>query len=62
VPKILGTRYNEQDMSHELLVVYCGFAIGEATCEFYSDMAVDVSEIVAKFRESHNDPDMVSEM
>jgi hypothetical protein len=31
VPKILGARYNEQDMLHELFVAWRGFPVSEAT-------------------------------
>jgi hypothetical protein len=55
VSKILGARYNEQEMFHELLVAWRGFPVGEATWEPYSFMAVDVLDMVAKFMESHED-------
>jgi hypothetical protein len=60
--KILGARYNEQDMFHEWLVVWRGFQVGEVTWEPYSVMAVVVPEVGTKFIKSDNDPDMVSEM
>jgi hypothetical protein len=62
VLKILDARYNEQEMFHELLVAWRGFPVGEATWEPYSVMAVDVSDMVAKFMESHEDKDAVREM
>jgi hypothetical protein len=55
VPKILDARYNEQEIFHEFLVAWRGFPVGEATCEPYSDMAVGVPEMVAKFMESEDD-------
>jgi Chromo (CHRromatin Organisation MOdifier) domain len=62
VAKILNARYNEQEMFHDLLVAWRGFPVGEATWEPYSGMAVDVSGMVAKFMESHEDIDMVRKM
>jgi hypothetical protein len=55
VSKIPDARYNEQEMFYELLVAWRGFLVGEATWEPYSVMAVDVSDMVAKFMESHED-------
>jgi hypothetical protein len=52
VSKILDVRYNEQEMFHELLVLWVGFLVGRATKEPYSVMTVDVPEMVAKFMES----------
>jgi hypothetical protein len=60
VSKTLDARYNEQDMFH-VLVAWRGFPVGEATWEPYLVMAVDVPEMVTKFTESHDDPDMVSQ-
>jgi hypothetical protein len=60
--KILDARYNEQEMFHELLVAWRGFPDGEATWKPYSIMAVDVSDLVAKFVELHEDIDAVREM
>jgi hypothetical protein len=60
--KILDARYNDQEMFYELLVAWRGFPVGEATWEPYSVMAVDVSDMVAKVMESHEDIDMVREM
>jgi Chromo (CHRromatin Organisation MOdifier) domain len=62
VSKILDARYNEQEMFHELLVVWRGFPVEEATWETYSVMAVDIPHMVAKFMESHEDIDAVREM
>jgi hypothetical protein len=62
VSKIIDARYNEKEMFHELLVVWRGFPVGEATWEPYSVMAVDVPDIAAKFMESHEDIDAVREM
>jgi Chromo (CHRromatin Organisation MOdifier) domain len=62
VSKILDARYNEQEIFQELLVAWRGFPVGEATWEPYSVMAVDVTEMVAKFMESHDDTDMVRTM
>jgi hypothetical protein len=62
VSKILDARYNDQEMFHELLVAWRGYPVGEATWEPYSVMAVDVSDMVAKFFESHEDIDAVREM
>jgi hypothetical protein len=45
-----------------LLVAWRGFAVREATWEPYSVMAEDVPDMVAKFMESHEDIDAVSEM
>jgi hypothetical protein len=59
---IIGMRYNEQEMFHELLVSWRSFPVGEITWEPYSAMAVDVPEMVTKFMESHDDPDMVSKI
>jgi Chromo (CHRromatin Organisation MOdifier) domain len=59
VSKILGARYYEQDIFQQLLVAWRGFPVGEATWEPYSVLAVDVSEMVKKFIESHDDLDMV---
>jgi hypothetical protein len=60
--KILGERYNEQEILHESLVAWRVFPVGEATSEPYSFMAKDVSEMMRKFMESHNDLDMVSKI
>jgi Chromo (CHRromatin Organisation MOdifier) domain len=49
-------------MFHQLLVAWRGFPVGEATWEPYSDMAVDVPEMVTMFVKSHDDPDMVIKM
>jgi Chromo (CHRromatin Organisation MOdifier) domain len=49
VSNILDTRYNGQEIFHELLVAWRGFPVGEATWEPYSVMAVDVPDIVTKF-------------
>jgi hypothetical protein len=62
VSKILDERYNEQEIFHELLVAWRGFPVEEATLEPYSDMAVDVPDMVAKFMESHEEIDAVREM
>jgi Chromo (CHRromatin Organisation MOdifier) domain len=62
VSKILDASYNEQEMFHELLVAWRGFPVGEATWEPYSVMAVDVSDIVTKFVESHEDINSMREM
>jgi hypothetical protein len=62
VSKILYARYNEQEMFHELLVAWRGFPVGESTWKPYSVMAVDVSDMMAKFMESHEDIDAVREM
>jgi hypothetical protein len=39
-----------------------GFPVGETIWEPNSDMAVNVSEMVAKFMDSHDDTDMVYKM
>jgi hypothetical protein len=44
------------------LVAWGGYPIGEAIWKPYSVMAVDVPEMVTKFMESYDDPDMVREM
>jgi hypothetical protein len=62
VSKILDACYNEQEMFHELLVVWPGFPFEEATWEPYSVMAVDVPDMVTKFMESCEDIDAVREM
>jgi hypothetical protein len=62
LPKILDARYNGQEMFHELLVAWRGFPIGEATWKFYSVMATDIPDMVAKFMESHEDIDTVRKM
>jgi Chromo (CHRromatin Organisation MOdifier) domain len=62
VSKILDARYNEQEMPHELLVAWRGFAVGEVTWEPYSVMALDFPDMMAKFMESHEDIDAVREM
>jgi hypothetical protein len=62
VSMILGARYNEQDMFHELFLARRDFPVGEATREPCSVMAVDVLEMVTKFTDSHDVPDMVSNM
>jgi Chromo (CHRromatin Organisation MOdifier) domain len=62
VSKILDARYNEQEIFHELLVAWRGFPVEESTWEPYSVMAVDVSDMVAKFMESHEDIDTLREM
>jgi uncharacterized protein (DUF2164 family) len=62
VSKILDARYNEQEMFHELLVAWRGFPVGEATCEPYSVMAVDVPDMVTKFMKSHEDVETVRKM
>jgi hypothetical protein len=62
VSKIIGARYNEQDMFLELLVVWRSIPVGEVTWEPYSVMDVDVPAMVTKFMESHDDPHMVSKM
>jgi hypothetical protein len=49
-------------MFYELLVAWRDFPVGEATWEPYSGMAVDASDMVAKFMESHEDTDAVREM
>jgi hypothetical protein len=53
VSKILDALYNEQEKFHKLLVALRGFPVGEATWEPYSVMAVIVSDMMAKFMESH---------
>jgi hypothetical protein len=62
VSKILDARYNEQEMFHDLLVAWRGFPVGEATWEPYSGMAVNVSDMVANFKESQEDIDTVRKM
>jgi Chromo (CHRromatin Organisation MOdifier) domain len=62
VSKIFDARYNEQEMSHELLVAWRSFPVGEATWEPCSVMAVDVPDMVAKFTESHEDIETVRKM
>jgi hypothetical protein len=62
VSKILDARYNKQEMFHELMVAWRGFPVGEATCEPYSMMDVDVPDMVVKFMESHEDIDAVRKM
>jgi hypothetical protein len=46
----------------ELLVARHHLPVGKATWESYSVMVVDVLEMMTKFMESHDDPDIVSEM
>jgi hypothetical protein len=62
VSKILDAHYNVQEMFHELKVAWRGFAVGEATWEPYSVMAVGVPDMVAKYMESQEDIDAVREM
>jgi hypothetical protein len=62
VSKILDKRYNAEDIFHELLVAWHGSQVGEVSWEPYFVMAVDVSEMVTKFMESYDVPDMVSKM
>jgi ribosomal protein S17 len=62
VSKKPDARYNEQEIFHELLVVWRGFSVGEATWEPYSVVVVDGPEMVAKFMESHDNTDMVRKM
>jgi hypothetical protein len=62
VSRILSARYNEQETFHDILVAWRGFPIGQATWEPYSLMAVDVSEMMTQFMESHDDPDRVGKM
>jgi hypothetical protein len=62
VSKILDARYNEQEIFHKLLVAWRGFPVGEATWEPYSGMAVNVSDMVANFKESQEDIDTVRKM
>jgi hypothetical protein len=62
VSKILDASYNKQEVFHELSVVWSGSPVGEATCEPYSVMAVDVPEMVANFLESHDETYMVRKM
>jgi hypothetical protein len=60
--KILDASYNDQGLFHELLVAWRGFSVGEATWEPYSIMAVDVPDMMAKFKQSHEDIDTVHKM
>jgi hypothetical protein len=53
VSKIFDACNNEQKMFHDLVVAWRGIPVGEATWEPYSVLAVDVSEMVTKFMESH---------
>jgi hypothetical protein len=62
VSRILDALYNKQEMFHGLLVAWRGFPVGGATWEPYSVMVVDVSDMVAKFMESHEDIDTVRKM
>jgi hypothetical protein len=45
-----------------LLVAWRVLPVGEVTWEPYSVMAVDVPDMMTKFMESHDDPDMISKM
>jgi hypothetical protein len=56
------SRYNEQEMFHELLVAWRGFPVEKATWEPYSVMIFDVPDIAAKFMKSHEDVDAVREV
>jgi hypothetical protein len=49
-------------MFHELLVAWRDFPVGEASWQPHPVIAVDVSKIVTRFMEFHDDPDMVSKM
>jgi hypothetical protein len=49
-------------MFYELLVAWRGFSVGRACWKTYSVMTVNVPEMVTKFIEPHDDPDMVSKM
>jgi hypothetical protein len=60
--RTLDARYNAKEMFHELLVARRGLPVGEATWEPYSVMAVDVTDMVSKFMESHEDIDTVRKM
>jgi hypothetical protein len=62
VSKILDARYNEEDMFYELLVAWRGIPVGEVAKEPYSVTAVDFPEMMIKFMEPHDDPEMVCEM
>jgi hypothetical protein len=62
VSKMLGARYNEQGIFHELFVAWRGFPVDEGIFESHSDIAVGDPEMVTKFMESHDDSDMVSKM
>jgi hypothetical protein len=62
VSNILDARYNEQEMFHELMVLWRGFPVGKTVWEPYSVMAVDVPDMVAKFMESQEDIDAVRDM
>jgi hypothetical protein len=46
VSEILHARYNEQEMFHELLVAWRGLPVGKATLKPYSEIAVNVPDMV----------------
>jgi hypothetical protein len=62
VSKILDAPCHEQEMFHELLVAWRELLVGEANWEPYSVMALNVTDMVAQFMESHEDIDAVREM
>jgi hypothetical protein len=62
VSKILNERYNELEKFQEMSVAWRCFPVGEVTWEPYSVTAVDVSDMVAKIMESHDDTDTVRKM
>jgi hypothetical protein len=59
---ILGVGYNEQEIFHALLVSWRGYMVGKGTWKQYSFMAVAVPQMVTKFMETHDNPDMISKI
>jgi hypothetical protein len=62
VSKILGARYNKQEMFYEFLVAWRGFSAGNATWEPYLVMGAVAPDMVTKFMESHEDISTVRKM
>jgi hypothetical protein len=58
VSKLLGLRCNDEEIRHEVQVVWRGFPVADADWQPYDVMGVDVPEMMSKFLDVHNDKEI----
>jgi hypothetical protein len=59
VSKLLDLRYNDEDVTYEVLFAWRGFQLSDAGWERYDVMAIEVPEMMRKFLNKHSDKELV---
>jgi Chromo (CHRromatin Organisation MOdifier) domain len=62
VSKLLDLRYNDEDMTYEVLVAWRGFPLSDAGWEPHDVMAIDVPEMMRNFSNEHSDKELVDQV